>query len=348
MSKPVEIRSLSRRYGSSVQALRDVSLAVEAGEFVTLLGPSGSGKSTILKLIAGLDQPSSGDILIDGRSVLDIPPYRRGIGMVFQNYALFPHMTIAENIAFPLRVRDLPADETARRVADILGKTHLEGLEHRYPRELSGGQQQRVALARAIVFDPKVLLMDEPLGALDRRLREELKYEIKSLHERLQITILFVTHDQDEALVMSDRIAVMRDGMLEQVSPPRELYTRPGNIFVANFVGEANILACEVRQGWLWFDGEPLDETVPRQFGDHCCLMLRPEMIDIAEGGRPGRLRGRLSEVAFLGESTRCVVETGTARIIVRLPNRGGQPWALGDEVSLNWAAQSAVCFPGR
>src|SRR5690606_11925836 len=216
------------------------------GEFVTLLGPSGSGKSTILKLVAGFERPSDGDILIDGRSVVTLPSHKRDIGMVFQNYALFPHLSVADNITFPLAVRGRPRAEIARRLDEVLEITRLGEYRHRLPHELSGGQQQRVALARAIVFKPKILLMDEPLAALDRHLREQMKGEIKRIQQDLKMTVLFVTHDQDEALLLSDRIGVMHNGQLEQLATPHDLYARPQNRFIAGFVGEANLLPCRI------------------------------------------------------------------------------------------------------
>ncbi len=337
MTTSLEFRNLTRSYGRSVQALQDFNLRVKPGEFVTLLGPSGSGKSTILRLLAGFDQPTSGDILVDGQSVLGQPSYERNIGMVFQNYALFPHMTVFENIAFPLRVRDLRDDAIIAKVNRVMEITRLKQFEARFPRELSGGQQQRVALARAIVFDPKVLLMDEPLGALDRNLREQLKFEIKRIHAELKMTVLFVTHDQDEALVMSDRIIVMRDGKLEQDATPAEIYARPRNRFVAAFIGESNILPCRSKQGGLWCNDLP----VPGSYGvtaEDVWLLVRPETISIdpvksAEDSIPAQV----VDTIFLGETTRYVVRALGEELVVKHQNRGGQVLAPQSEVFIHW-----------
>lgn len=343
MSTSIEVRDLSRQFGN-FQALRHASLIVNAGEFVTLLGPSGSGKSTILKLLAGFDQPTSGDILLGGRSVLGIPPHKRDIGMVFQNYALFPHMTVFENIAFPLRVRGQAEANLERKVRDVLDITRLGEFQHRFPSELSGGQQQRVALARAIVFDPKVLLMDEPLGALDRHLREQLKFEIKRIQRQFEITVLFVTHDQDEALVMSDRVVVMREGVIEQVASPREIYTRPTSRFVANFVGESNLLAGECKAGCFFFDGQSFE--MPASGGGladgSCWMMIRPEFIDIAPAGQSRGFRGCVRDTIFLGEATRYLVDCGCSTIVVKRQSRE-LLFGVGAQVDLCWNAENAV-----
>lgn len=344
MSVSVELRNLSRSYGQSVHALRGVDLSVDAGEFVTLLGPSGSGKSTILKLIAGIDRPSDGEILIDDRSVADLPAHRRSIGMVFQNYALFPHMSVAQNIEFPLRVREQPEREIHRRLAEVLEVTRLHGLAHRFPRELSGGQQQRVALARAIVFDPKVLLMDEPLGALDRHLREELKMEIKRIHQDLRITILFVTHDQDEALLLSDRIVVMRDGAIEQVAKPHELYAKPSNRFVAGFVGEANFIRCTMEAGAFYSGTRKLPGIVPLSPAPGAVTaMIRPELIDVAVAPGPASVEARLVDRYFLGDTTRLVTEVEGLTIRAKRPSKSLPPFTPGDIVYLSWHPEDLV-----
>ena len=235
----VALTDLEKRFDRT-NAVDGVSLDVRSGEFLTLLGPSGSGKTTTLMMIAGFETPTAGDIAIDGKSVVAMPPYRRNIGMVFQSYALFPHLTVADNIGFPLKQRGVPKDERARLVAEALELVHLPGYGSRYPRQLSGGQQQRVAVARAVVFKPRLLLMDEPLGALDKQLRENLQLEMRHLHADLGITFIYVTHDQEEALTMSDRIAVMNDGKVAQVGRPEDLYDRPTSRFVAGFIGESN------------------------------------------------------------------------------------------------------------
>src|SRR3984957_14760723 len=241
----VILSALEKNYGN-VGAVRGVSLDIRSGEFLTLLGPSGSGKTTTLLMIAGFEVPTVGDIAIDGQSVVVLPPHKRNIGMVFQNYALFPHMTVAENIGFPLKQRGVDRATRARQVAESLDLVRLPGYQSRYPRQLSGGQQQRVALARAIVFRPRLLLMDEPLGALDKQLRESLQLEMRRLHADLSITFIYVTHDQEEALTMSDRVAVMNDGLIAQVGSPEDLYDRPCDRFVASFIGESNFFPCVV------------------------------------------------------------------------------------------------------
>jgi putative spermidine/putrescine transport system ATP-binding protein len=250
MSEPmhgaaIQLLDLEKRYGD-VTALAGVSLDMPAGEFVTLLGPSGSGKTTTLNAIAGFLQPDNGRILVDRSPIETVPPHRRNIGMVFQNYALFPHMTVEANIAYPLKRRKVAKQELRRLVAESLALVGLDGMDKRYPRELSGGQQQRVALARALVFRPRVLLMDEPLGALDRRLRASLQLEFKRIHRELGITFVYVTHDQEEALTMSDRLAVMDQGRILQVGSPRDIYERPAERFVADFIGETNFIAATV------------------------------------------------------------------------------------------------------
>ena len=239
-SEYVEFERVSKSFDGRTMVVRDLDLQIRKGEFLTLLGPSGSGKTTCLMMLAGFETPTSGAILIDGRPMHHVPPRRRGIGMVFQNYALFPHMTVGENLAFPLQVRGLDPERRRDRVRQALQLVRLDGLEHRRPRQLSGGQQQRVAIARALVFEPNLVLMDEPLGALDRRLREELQYEIRRIHRDLGVTVLYVTHDQQEAMVLSDRVAVFRAGRIEQIASPEALYEEPTRSFVARFIGENN------------------------------------------------------------------------------------------------------------
>lgn len=342
MSASLDIRKLCRRYGRDVHALRDVNLAVAAGEFVTLLGPSGSGKSTILKLVAGVEQPTSGDVIIDGRSVVDLPPHRRGIGMVFQNYALFPHMTVWDNVAFPLHARNSAAGHTKERVERALEVTRLTSLGRRFPRELSGGQQQRVALARAVVFDPQLLLMDEPLGALDRHLREQLKVEIKRIQQELRMTVLFVTHDQDEALVMSDRVVVMRDGCIEQVAKPRDLYARPANRFVAGFVGEANMLRCIASQGSLRHRNTVLPCHLPDGTEGDCWVMVRPELVEL-DDSPAAILRGVVQSVAFLGDAVRYTIDHEGMAFQVKASSGRGRQRVVGEMCGLAWSPGDAV-----
>src|SRR5271154_3035252 len=238
----VRFIDVSKSYDGKVDAVRALNLEVEAGEFLTLLGPSGSGKTTTLTMLAGFEQPTRGRIFVDGEDVTGVPVEKRGIGMVFQNYALFPNMSVAENIGFPLKVRRLPRAEIAQKVGRALAMVRLGGLAARRTQQLSGGQQQRVAVARALVFEPRLVLLDEPLGALDRQLREPVQYELKHLHQRLGVTMVYVTHDQVEAMTMSDRVAVFSAGQLRQVAPPRRLYEEPESLFVAQFLGESNTL----------------------------------------------------------------------------------------------------------
>ena len=319
----VTLDHLEKRF-NEVVAVDDVMLAIEPGEFITLLGPSGSGKTTTLMMIAGFEIPTGGEIYIDDDPIVTTPPFRRNIGMVFQNYALFPHMTVAENIGFPLKQRKIDKSTVARRVAEVLEIVSLPGYEGRYPRQLSGGQQQRIALARAIVFNPRVLLMDEPLGALDKKLRESLQLEIKRLHEELGITFIYVTHDQEEALVMSDRIAVMDHGRIVQLGTPVDLYDRPNSRFVASFIGESNFLdgvaaeqsvagVVQVQAG-----GATLRAMgqVDVRAGSKVVIAVRPEKLSFREAGDGAashslnHLSATVREETFIGEMRRYLVQT--------------------------------------
>jgi putative spermidine/putrescine transport system ATP-binding protein len=319
-----------RKSFGSVIAVDDVSLAIEPGEFITLLGPSGSGKTTTLMLIAGFDHPTHGEITIDGTSLVGVPPYRRGIGMVFQSYALFPHMTVAENVGFALKQRGAGKAEIGERVAETLDIVRLRGYEARYPRQLSGGQQQRVALARAIIFRPRVLLMDEPLSALDKQLREELQLEMKRLHRQLGITFIYVTHDQREALIMSDRVAVMKEGRVEQIGSPSDLYDRPANRFVAGFIGESNFFDGEVaaasgREVAVRVAGVTViavSDHAPA-IGAHVALAVRPEKIGFRDGAAPepqarlNALAALVRDVTFVGDIHRYVLEISPGLTLV-------------------------------
>ncbi len=242
----VKFEKVDKSYDGKVLVVKDLNLDIDEGEFITMLGPSGSGKTTCLMMLAGFETPTNGEIYLDSNPISNIPPHKRGIGMVFQNYALFPHMTVYENLAFPLRVRKVSKGETDKKVDKALSMVSLSGFEKRMPNQLSGGQQQRVAVARALVFDPEVVLMDEPLGALDKNLRESMQYEIKHIHESIGVTIVYVTHDQGEALTLSNRIAVFNDGKVQQLSSPDKLYEEPANSFVAEFIGENNTFTGEV------------------------------------------------------------------------------------------------------
>jgi len=345
------LEKLDKRF-NTVVAVDEVSLKIEPGEFITLLGPSGSGKTTTLMMIAGFEIPTAGEIYIDGTPIVTTPPHRRNIGMVFQNYALFPHMTVAENIAFPLKQRNVSKANITQRVDHVLEIVSLPGYQARYPRQLSGGQQQRVALARAIVFNPRVLLMDEPLGALDKKLRESLQFEIRRLHEDLGITFIYVTHDQEEALVMSDRIAVMNQGRIEQVGSPAELYDRPNSRFVAGFIGESNFLDGIALDGGSRVNhvrvGGDVVSAIGREDvtkGMQVVLAVRPEKLSFRAESEAfsleqlNHLAATVREGTFIGEMRRYVVETSAGlRLTLKQPLRYGiRQYEPGDEVELEW-----------
>jgi putative spermidine/putrescine transport system ATP-binding protein len=326
----LEVAGVWKRYDSGPYVVEDVSFALEPGEFLTLLGPSGSGKTTTLMMVAGFELPTAGEIRVDGRNVARLLPDRRNFGVVFQGYALFPHLTVQENVEFALRMRRLPRQDCRRRAMDMLEKVGLAGFAGRRPRELSGGQQQRVALARALVFEPDALLLDEPLGALDKRLREALQLEIKEIQRRVGISILFVTHDQDEAMMMSDRIAVMRNGRIVQLGSPAEVYQHPRTPFVASFLGETNLLPAvdgrsERGVAQVCFaDGSTGLAQEPRRGrerteGGKVTISLRPERIrflgpqDQADSVAPGTVLER----RFLGRQARYVVEALNQKLVV-------------------------------
>jgi putative spermidine/putrescine transport system ATP-binding protein len=353
MSTSLEMKNVQKSYGS-FQVVSDFSLRIEPGEFLTFLGPSGSGKTTALKMIAGFDTVTSGDILLGTRSIVDVPACERGIGMVFQNYALFPHMTVAENVAFPLTVRKIPRVESEGQVKRALQLVKMEGYRERYPNQLSGGQQQRIALARAIVFSPSLLLMDEPLGALDRNLREHMKIEIMRIQEELNITVVFVTHDQDEALTMSDRIAVINEGRLIQVADSRSLYYNPKNRFVASFVGESNLIPCHIDRvdndgGRLIIDGcsPGMARLSGQTEGQTGWLFVRPEHVDVGPRGakidEKNALDGSIEDALFLGEMTRYTIRCGEQIITVKQQNRQQAYFAGGTPVTISWSPKDCV-----
>jgi spermidine/putrescine ABC transporter ATP-binding subunit len=334
----VATERLHKSFGAT-QAVAPLDLSIAPGEFFTILGPSGCGKTTTLMMLAGFTEPSGGDVVIDGARVTQLTPQQRGVGMVFQNYALFPHMTVAENLAFPLEMRRVPRAEIARRVIQALELVQLDAPD-RYPAQLSGGQQQRVAVARAIIFNPPVLLMDEPLGALDRKLRIHLQGELRHLQQRLGVTFVSVTHDQDEAMSMSDRIAVFNAGYLEQVGSPAELYESPATLFVARFLGDNNVLDARVASGRRLSIG---DRSVPSPAhrlsnGDAVTVTLRPERVALLPPQDDG-LPGRITDATFLGahaEYQVAVDGVGTLRAVVQ--NTGRQPrWQPGDAVTVAW-----------
>ena len=320
---------VQKSYDGSTLVVRDLNLAVRRGEFLTMLGPSGSGKTTTLMMLGGFERPTAGHILLDGKPVEALPPEKRDIGFVFQNYALFPHMSVAENVAFPLRYRGVRGAAAKQRVAKALEMVRLDGFGSRKPSQLSGGQQQRVALARALVFQPKLVLMDEPLGALDKQLRERMQIEIKHLQQSLGITIVFVTHDQSEALTMSDRVAVFHDGVLQQLANPRDLYDEPANAFVAGFVGENNLLPCTVGldagRACAVVNGTRVPGVMPAPLAAEAkaVLSIRPERIGLTPAGAAGSVACVVTEAFFLGDHTRVdagVAAFGGASITVKLP----------------------------
>jgi putative spermidine/putrescine transport system ATP-binding protein len=336
-----------------------VNLEINRGEFFTLLGPSGSGKTTTLKMLAGLEMPTSGDILIDGVHVTTLMPHQRNIGMVFQNYALFPHMTVEDNVSFPLKMRRVDKKETSERVRQALEITQLGEFGKRYPRQLSGGQQQRVALARAMVYNPSILLMDEPLGALDRNLRDHMRLELKRLQRQIGATVLYVTHDQDEALSMSDRVGVMNDGKLLQVADPKTLYEYPTTQFVATFIGESNVLPARVvaANGDLTLDVDGLRANVRAsrvdgvQQGDHVVIVLRPEKVQISDAAPDATAdlnsaSARVEEIVYMGQTAQVFARsTAGARLLARVPSTMRIP-AVADEVQLTWRAADTRVLP--
>ncbi len=355
----VRFAGVSKRYGMAVQAVKNLNLDVMRGEFLTLLGPSGSGKTTALMMLAGFEEPTTGEILVDGQRIDNVPPNRRGIGMVFQNYALFPHMTVAENLAFPLQVRRMGRSEIDERVSLVLDMVRLPGLGGRRPDQLSGGQQQRIAVARALIFQPTLVLMDEPLGALDKQLREQMQYEIKEIHARLGVTFVYVTHDQTEALTMSDRIAVFDAGTIQQLSDPATLYERPRTRFVAGFIGENNR-----------FDGtvEKVDAshvTVRLSAGDivHALavgedaarpgavatLSLRPERLMLLQGDAvaPNMLAATIRQIVYVGDHIRVVcVSEGGCMLVVKVPNHSNtNALSVGAAARLGWKTEDCLAL---
>jgi len=355
----LSVRALRKEYGA-VKALAGVDLELKEGEFITLLGPSGSGKSTMLMIIAGLARPDSGEVWIDGRLSTFLPPHKREIGVVFQNYALFPHLTVYENIAFPLRMRRRTRAQIDQEVARVLGIVQLPGMAHRYPRELSGGQQQRIALARCMVYQPPIILMDEPLGALDKKLRQQLQLEIRRLHQQFGISVLYVTHDQEEALAMSDRICLMNEGVIEQIGTPADLYFRPRSEFAADFLGESNLLNVDL----LSTDGDvahvrAADGSLLRAARNHAVaddrrirLLVRPETLRLlaANESADNTLTGVVRDVILLGQVTKYFVtlHDGSEVSAAALTESGLPVRAPGTPVRLGFAADCAVCLPAR
>src|SRR5690606_809809 len=350
----IELENVVKEYvshGDVVRAVKGVSLSIAEGEFFSLLGPSGCGKTTTMRMIAGFEEPTSGVIRLHGADVTNVPPNKRDVNMVFQSYALFPHMTVWENVAFGLKRKKVPADEIKRRVGEMLEIVHLQGRERRRPQELSGGQQQRVALARALVNRPRALLLDEPLGALDLKLRQHMQIELKRIQREVGITFVYVTHDQSEALTMSDRIAVMREGVVEQLADPREIYERPANEFVAGFIGTSNVLKGtiqEVTGGTAVLALSPVDRIlVPVDgtvsAGDAITMTVRPEKIMISTEQPEGDLsvvRGTVSEVVYLGtynSYTVALADGAEVTVFQQNAHDSSVTAERGDTVWLSW-----------
>ena len=345
MTPGLELERVTKRYGEVV-AVRDVSFRVEPGEFVTLLGPSGGGKTSTLRIVAGFLVPDEGCVRLAGERVDTVPPYERDIGMVFQNYALFPHMTVFDNVAFGLRMRRVTRRAIAPRVDEALALVRLEGYATRYPHELSGGQQQRVAIARALVIRPSLLLLDEPLSNLDAALRASMQVELRSIVERVGVTTLYVTHHQEEALSMSDRIIVMSQGAIEQIGPPAEVYRMPRSEFVAGFLGRSNLLRGRVRAhaGDLVAVDTDTGLTVSvagagTAPGEDVVLLLRPELVDITPPGRTGTncFEGVVSCAAYMGAFVEYIVDTAGHAILVHAPATPQPQWKRGDKVTVGW-----------
>jgi putative spermidine/putrescine transport system ATP-binding protein len=338
---------VQKSYDGEVLVVKDLNLYIGKGEFLTMLGPSGSGKTTCLMMLAGFETATHGDILLGGKPINNIPPHKRGIGMVFQNYALFPHMTVGENLSFPLEVRKMDKSEREQKVRNALDMVQMGDFINRRPAQLSGGQQQRIALARSLVFEPDLVLMDEPLGALDKQLRERMQYEIKHLHERLGVTVVYVTHDQSEALTMSDRVAVFDDGIIQQLAPPDDLYERPENAFVAQFIGENNTLTGTVKSlkdGFATVDygnGKVGEATAVNcgEAGSATTVSIRPERVSIGTKSGAGAVDAKVIELIYLGDHIRCRMEVlGNTEFVVKVPNAAGHTHLKeGEMTKVSW-----------
>jgi putative spermidine/putrescine transport system ATP-binding protein len=357
----IRFDSVKKSYDGENYVVRGLDLSVAQGEFLTLLGPSGSGKTTCLMMLAGFESPTAGEIHLDARRIDHVPAHQRNIGVVFQNYALFPHMSVADNVAFPLRMRGINGADVAKRVKRALDMVRLVGMDSRRPAQLSGGQQQRVALARAMVFEPKLVLMDEPLGALDKQLREHMQLEIKALHGRLGINVVYVTHDQSEALTMSDRVGVFDQGVMQQLAPPEELYESPANLFVAQFIGESNTLSgtlieaaagrCALRVG----DGTVVKARAATGLtvGQPAALSLRPEKVRILADGYEASdtlnaVAATLIDLVYHGDHTRlCLNTCGSVDFLMKVSNDAALP-ALhpGARLKVGWDAAQCQALP--
>ena len=340
---------IDKSYDGEALVVKNLNLNIAKGEFVTMLGPSGSGKTTTLMMLAGFETPTNGEIFLEQKPISKIPPYEREIGMVFQNYALFPHMTVQENLSFPLEVRKNSKSETETKVKKALDMVELGEFGTRFPAQLSGGQQQRVALARALVFEPRLVLMDEPLGALDKNLREQMQYEIKHIHERIGITVVYVTHDQSEALTMSNRIAVFNDGVVQQLSTPDILYEKPENSFVAEFIGENNTMFGTVKEingeyCKVDLDGGGTVDALKinvNSVGDKTKLSVRPERVTINSSTSTNKFKGEVRELIYLGDHIRArLAVCGNDDFIVKIPNEGSVSLKEQSEIEVSWESK--------
>lgn len=358
LSSHVEFKNVAKSFDGHTNVVEDINLQIPRGEFLTLLGPSGSGKTTCLMMLAGFESPTQGEILVNGKSVQDVPAHRRAFGIVFQSYALFPHMSVAKNLAFPLEVRGIEKSKRNELVDRALSLVQLDGFGSRKPNQLSGGQQQRVAIARALVYEPELVLMDEPLGALDRQLREEMQYEIRRIQEEVGVTMIYVTHDQGEAMVLSDRIAVFEAGQIKQLAAPITLYEEPDVPFVANFIGENNRLigtVTKVGQALCTVDvdgrevhaAQVTEKTVP---GDKVAVVIRPERVsilqatDLFSNAHPATVKN----ITFVGDHLRVQLDTcGNPDFIAKIPNTAGHGSVLkGDSVNVGWATLDCRALP--
>jgi putative spermidine/putrescine transport system ATP-binding protein len=351
----VAFEHVQKSYDGVSLVVKDLNLSIGKGEFLTMLGPSGSGKTTCLMMLAGFETATHGRIMLDGVNINEVPPHKRGIGMVFQNYALFPHMTVGENLSFPLEVRGMGKSEREAKIMRALNMVQMGKFVNRRPAQLSGGQQQRIALARALVFDPSLVLMDEPLGALDKQLREHMQFEIKHLHESLGITVVYVTHDQGEALTMSDRVAVFNDGRIQQLAPPSDLYERPDNSFVAQFIGENNKLPgtiesleggkCTVRlETGEVIDATPVNVT---EVGAKTLVSIRPERVEFKPEMMPAgahTIDAEVMEFIYMGDLFRTRLKVaGSEDFVIKSRNTLGQRvLAAGEKIKIGWAPQDA------
>ncbi|QCP49059.1 ABC transporter ATP-binding protein [Trinickia violacea] len=353
MSTIVSFKNVQKTYDGETLVVKNLNLDIKEGEFLTMLGPSGSGKTTCLMMLAGFETATHGEILLQGRPINRIPPERRNIGMVFQSYALFPHKSVAENLAFPLKVRKVGKAEIEKKVQGALRMVNMEKFANRMPAQLSGGQQQRVAVARALVFEPALVLMDEPLGALDKQLREQMQYEIKQIHAQSGLTVVYVTHDQSEAMTMSDRIAVFNNGIIQQLATPSRLYEQPENAFVARFIGESNELKGTIadvssERCTVKLDG---GHTIKASTGavlrasSNACVSLRPERIAIGEHAKTcdNVFSGGVKDLIYYGDHLRLVMQIcGRDDFIVKLPNDGAaRTLRVGDSVHVGWMAEA-------